>query len=179
MMENIGTKIKELRVLKGLTQEELAEQTGLSVRTIQRIESGEVDPRTYTLTALAEALEVELEVFTSKKINSSKTFSQDAYNWVILMHLSGIMIFVFPPLLIWLFKRNELTEYEQHFKDIMNFQISIFIYLIASSLLLIVLIGLPLLIFLGLFSQVVIVINTIKVMNRQPYRYPWTIQILK
>lgn len=178
-MENIGAKIKELRTLKGLTQEELADQTGLSVRTIQRIESGDVDPRTYTLTALAEALEVDLEVFTSKKIDSPKSFSQDAYNWVILMHLSGILTFVFPPLLIWLFKKDELAEYEQHFKDIMNFQLSIFIYLIASAILLIVLIGLPLLIFIGLFSQVVIVINTIKVMNRQPYRYPWTLQILK
>ncbi|MCD6180557.1 MAG: helix-turn-helix domain-containing protein [Bacteroidales bacterium] len=178
-MEDIGAKIKELRILKGLTQEELAEQTGLSVRTIQRIESGEVDPRTYTLTALAQALEVDLEVLTSKKINSPKTFSQDAYNWVILMHLSGILTFVFPPLLIWLFKKEELAEYEQHFKDIMNFQLSIFIYLIASAILLIVLIGLPLLIFIGLFSQVVIIINTIKVMNHRAYHYPLTIQILK
>ena len=178
-MENIGSKIKELRVLKGLTQEELADLTGLSVRTIQRIESGDVDPRTYTLTALAEALEVDLEVFTSKKIDSPKSFSQDSHNWVILMHLSGILTFVFPPLLIWMFKKDELAEYEQHFKDIMNFQLSIFIYLIGSAILLIVLIGLPLLIFIGLFSQVVIVINTIKVMNRQAYRYPWTIQILK
>lgn len=178
-MKDIGAKIKELRILKGLTQEELADQTGLSVRTIQRIESGDVDPRTYTLTALAEALEVDLEVFTSKKIDSPKSFSQDPYNWVILMHFSGLMIFILPPLLIWLFKKDELAEYEQHFKDIMNFQISIFIYLMASTVLLIVLIGLPLLIFLGLFSTIVIVLNTIKVMNRQPYRYPWTIQILK
>jgi transcriptional regulator with XRE-family HTH domain len=178
-MGDIGAKIKELRILKGLTQEDLAEQTGLSVRTIQRIESGDVDPRTYTLTALAEALEVDLEVLTSKKIDSPKTFTQDAYNWVILMHLSGILTFVFPPLLIWLFKKDELMEYEQHFKDIMNFQLSIFIYLIASAILLIVLIGLPLLIFIGIFSQVVIVLNTIKVMNRQSYNYPWTIQILK
>lgn len=33
-MKDIGAKIKELRILKGLTQEELADQTGLSVRTI-------------------------------------------------------------------------------------------------------------------------------------------------
>ena len=178
-MENIGAKIKELRLLKGLTQEELADKTGLSVRTIQRIENGEVDPRTFTLTALAEALEVDLTVFTSRKINTPKSFAQDEYNWVILMHFSGIMILVFPPILIWLFKRNELKEYEQHFKDIMNFQFSIFIYLMISAVLLIVLIGLPLLMFLGLFSSIVIILNTIKVMNHEPYRYPWTIKILK
>jgi len=135
-MENIGSKIKDLRLLKGLTQEELAEQTGLSVRTIQRIESGEVDPRTYTLTALAQALEVDLEVLTSTKIDTPKSFAQDEYNWVILMHFSGIFILIFPPLLIWLFKRNEMTEYEQHFKDVINFQISIFLYLMGSAVLL-------------------------------------------
>ena len=58
-MEMIGRKIKDLRVLKGLTQEDLAERTQLSVRTIQRIEKGEVDPRTYTLNLLAEALKPE------------------------------------------------------------------------------------------------------------------------
>ncbi len=58
IMEMIGRKIKDLRVLKGLTQEDLAERTQLSVRTIQRIEKGEVDPRTYTLNLLAEALKV-------------------------------------------------------------------------------------------------------------------------
>ncbi|MDA3904906.1 MAG: helix-turn-helix domain-containing protein [Bacteroidales bacterium] len=178
-MENIGSKIKELRLLKGLTQEDLADKTGLSVRTIQRIESGEVDPRTYTLNALAEALDVALETFTSQKINTPKTFAQDEYNWVILMHFSGIFILVLPPILVWMFKKNEIAEYEQHFKDVMNFQISIFIYLMISAILFFVLIGLPLLIFLGLFSTIVVVLNTIKVMNHEPYNYPWTIEILK
>ncbi len=178
-MENIGQKIKELRLLKGLTQEELAELTGLSVRTIQRIESGEVDPRTYTLNALAEALGVDLEVLTSKKKNANVSLSQEAYNWLILMHFSGIFILVIPPILIWIFKKDELEGYEQHFKDIMNFQFSIFIYLMVSVLLLLVIIGLPLLIFLGIFSSVIIVLNTIKVMNRDDYHYPLTMKILK
>ena len=178
-MENIGKKIKELRILKGLTQEDLAEQTNLSVRTIQRIENGEVDPRTYTLNALATALDVDLETFTSSKIDHPKSFAMDSYNWIILLHFSGVFIMLFPPLLIWLYKRNELLEYEQHFKDVMNFQISMFIYLFGSVILLAILIGLPLLIFLGLFSQVVIIINTIKVMNRQSYRYPLNLNIIK
>ncbi len=178
-MENIGSKIKELRLLKGLTQEELADKTGLSVRTIQRIESGEVDPRTYTLNALAEALGVGIETLTSQKTNAPKSFTQDEYNWVILMHFSGIFILILPPIIVWMFKKNEIAEFEQHFKDVMNFQISIFIYLMISVVMIAVLIGLPLLIFLGLFSTIVIVFNTIKVMNHQPYHYPWTIQIFK
>ena len=37
-------RVKELRIKKGLSQEELAENTGLSIRTIQRIENGENTP---------------------------------------------------------------------------------------------------------------------------------------
>jgi transcriptional regulator with XRE-family HTH domain len=40
----LGQKVSELRQLKGLTQEQLAEKCEVSTRTIQRIESGEVDP---------------------------------------------------------------------------------------------------------------------------------------
>ena len=36
-----GKLIKELRIKKGMTQEELADKTEVSVRTIQRIENGE------------------------------------------------------------------------------------------------------------------------------------------
>jgi transcriptional regulator with XRE-family HTH domain len=52
----LGKKISELRKAKGLTQEELVEKCNLNVRTIQRIEAGEVTPRTFTIKALFEAL---------------------------------------------------------------------------------------------------------------------------
>ena len=45
----LGTKIKELRKKKGLTQIELSEKTGLTERTIQRIENHEVEPSKYAL----------------------------------------------------------------------------------------------------------------------------------
>jgi transcriptional regulator with XRE-family HTH domain len=57
----LGKKISELRKAKGLTQEELVEKCNLNVRTIQRIESGEVTPRSYTIKALFEALDFNWE----------------------------------------------------------------------------------------------------------------------
>lgn len=60
-----GKLIKELRLKKGMTQEELAEKTDLSIRTIQRIEKGEVDPRAYTHQIIAEVLEVDFELLYS------------------------------------------------------------------------------------------------------------------
>ena len=44
---SIGQKIKDARIKKGLTQEDLAAKTDISVRTIQRIENEEVAPRTF------------------------------------------------------------------------------------------------------------------------------------
>ena len=49
------------RQQKGFTQEELATLTRLSIRTIQRIESGESIPRSFTLKAIAKALDQPYE----------------------------------------------------------------------------------------------------------------------
>jgi N-acetylmuramoyl-L-alanine amidase len=58
--ENLASNIVKLRKERGLTQEELAEKTNLNIRTIQRIESGEVKPRLFTLKALSETLDYNL-----------------------------------------------------------------------------------------------------------------------
>ena len=57
----LGRKLAEYRNEKGLTQEQLAEMTGINIRTIQRIESGEVTPRTYTLNIILEILGKDTE----------------------------------------------------------------------------------------------------------------------
>lgn len=51
------SELKKIREKQNLTQEELAEKSGLSVRTIQRIEAGTL-PKGYTLRTLASSLEV-------------------------------------------------------------------------------------------------------------------------
>ena len=73
-----GEIIKDLRVKKGLTQEELADKTELSVRTIQRIENGEVDPRSFTLQMIAKALDVDFSIFNGPEFdNSVETQKED------------------------------------------------------------------------------------------------------
>src|SRR5688572_2017442 len=56
---DLGKKIVELRKAKGLTQEELVGLCNLNVRTLQRIESGEVSPRSYTIKTIFTALEFD------------------------------------------------------------------------------------------------------------------------
>jgi transcriptional regulator with XRE-family HTH domain len=56
----LGKRIAELRKAKGLTQEELVQKCNLSVRTLQRIESGEVTPRSYTIRIIFAALDYNI-----------------------------------------------------------------------------------------------------------------------
>lgn len=58
----LGKKIAELRKFKRLTQEELVEKCNIGVRTIQRIESGEVTPRPYTIKTILAALEYDMKL---------------------------------------------------------------------------------------------------------------------
>ena len=60
-MQTTGKKISDLRIRRGWTQEDLADKAGVTVRTIQRIETGATQARLYTLKALAEVLGTEVE----------------------------------------------------------------------------------------------------------------------
>jgi len=53
----IGKKVAELRMQKGLSQDGLAYLCKMNVRSIQRIEAGNVQPRAYTLKALSKVLD--------------------------------------------------------------------------------------------------------------------------
>ena len=61
----LGKKIAEIRKAKRLTQEELVDRCNISIRTIQRIESGEVTPRDYTLKTIFAALDYDLDALAA------------------------------------------------------------------------------------------------------------------
>lgn len=56
----LGYKIKYERVKRGVSQLDLALKTGLTTRSISRIECGTNDPKYSTLVRIAEALNIEL-----------------------------------------------------------------------------------------------------------------------
>ncbi|MCK5442941.1 MAG: helix-turn-helix transcriptional regulator [Maribacter sp.] len=56
--KDLAKKIKELRKRSGISQELLAENSGLSLRTIQRIENGETQPTGDSIKRLSSALNV-------------------------------------------------------------------------------------------------------------------------
>lgn len=60
-MKTIGKTIYETRKLKGYSQEELADMAKINLRTIQRIENEENQPRGKTLSLLCEVLQIDQE----------------------------------------------------------------------------------------------------------------------
>lgn len=74
----LGKRITELRKQKGLTQEELVAQCNINVRTIQRIEAGEVNPRSYTIKIILEVLGEDLkDIQKEASIEKSNIFWMD------------------------------------------------------------------------------------------------------
>ena len=57
----LASRIKDLRLDAGLTQEQLAEKIGVKKQNISRYESGRVEPNIRTAKKLADALGVSLE----------------------------------------------------------------------------------------------------------------------
>src|SRR5512147_2051235 len=191
----LGLKVAELRQEKGLTQEQLAERCEVSARTIQRIESGEVDPRACTLHCLGEALEFDF----GDENTGNENF------WLTLMHLSSIFCIPAVPLLLWSWKKNQSFKIDQHGRQVLNFQITMTLSLFAAAFLLmlfptaLILMGeetvnaiegspifilstlcLPLpLIFIGIFCTYQGVVNAMRALSDKPIRYALSIPFIK
>jgi transcriptional regulator with XRE-family HTH domain len=79
---DLGKRIAELRKAKGLTQEELVEKCNINVRTLQRIESGEVTPRSYTIKTIFTALDYNFYDSTKEQSNRFTTIGSIISNWL-------------------------------------------------------------------------------------------------
>jgi transcriptional regulator with XRE-family HTH domain len=105
---DLGEKIKGARSAKGMTQKELADKTGLSERTIQRIENHEVEPSGYSLSKISDVLEFDC---TQEKLRIMKRRNRILYSIMFIWTLALVInIFItsfdfssrWPELLIWL-----------------------------------------------------------------------------
>lgn len=94
------SKLKQYREKLNLTQEELTEQSGISVRTIQRIEAG-TEPKGQTLKILAKTLGIEEkellnldeEIIITPEIGTPEI----NYSLLKIINLSSLPLIVFPP----------------------------------------------------------------------------------
>jgi putative transcriptional regulator len=60
-LKRLGTHIKEIREKKKLTQLDVSSAISKDRQSIQRLESGNVNPTIYYLTELAEGLDIPLK----------------------------------------------------------------------------------------------------------------------
>ncbi len=104
---------------------------------------------------------------------------------LVFTHLSQLLDFVtgiggfIVPLLLWLVKKDEIFDMDRHGKAILNFRISMFLYLLIC-IPFVLLFGLGLLGFIaiGLFYIIFPIINAIRASNNQQPNYPLSIKFL-
>lgn len=138
--QNLAIIIKDLRNRKGLSQEQLAEESKLSLRTVQRIEKGESIPRGDTLVKLSQALNVTPDDLLEWEIIEDNGYVQ-LLNWssisFIIQPLLGIII----PLVMWIMKRGKVKFVDDTGKKIINFQITWALTLYLMIIIYIIILG--------------------------------------
>jgi transcriptional regulator with XRE-family HTH domain len=70
-----GPRLKEMRTGLNISQKELSEKTGLTLRTIQRIENNEVKPSLYSLKMIGEALKTDVFEFAKQSVTKPYEFN--------------------------------------------------------------------------------------------------------
>jgi len=106
------------------------------------------------------------------------TPTSDDKTLAILSHLLCVVASFIGPLVVYFVKGDSSPYVRHHAAEAVNFQISIFIYVIISIGLVFLIIGIPLLIALPIFNFVMIIIAAIKANDGAWYRYPLCIRIL-
>ncbi|MGH9347904.1 MAG: helix-turn-helix domain-containing protein [Vicinamibacterales bacterium] len=78
ILGRVGARLKQLRLSRKLTQEQLAEAAGLSYKFVGEIERGIGNPTLTTLDALASALDVGLPELMFDENRADRVSSRDA-----------------------------------------------------------------------------------------------------
>jgi len=106
-------------------------------------------------------------------------------NWAVACHLSAFAGYFIPfghllgPFAVWWFKRQQFPFVDDQGREILNFQLSVTLYLAIAGLLTFIVIGIPLLVLVSLFDFVMIILAAIKARNGERYRYPLNIRFFK
>ena len=172
------------RKLKGLTQEELADKTTVGVRTIQRIEKGDVQPHLQTIKLLAVGLDIEVEDLMP--LNNPKEEAVTR-KWMLMLHASPFFGLFIPfanvliPLFIWISKSEDNKIYDVHGRAVVNFHGTLNLLLMISLLLFFVIPGYNYFITgaVLLFGIIFSIRNTMSALSSHTCYYPLSIPFLK
>ena len=104
--------------------------------------------------------------------------TSDEKNLAMLAHLLGIVSGFIGALLIWLWKKDQSPYIRAQGREALNFQITMFIGYVVSSVLTLVLIGVLLFRVLLLVNVVLCVMAAISVSKGENFRYPFAIHLV-
>jgi len=174
-----------IRKSKGITQETLSEISGVTVRTIQRMESGQVMPHMHTLKLIAKALGVSTD-----DIYKNEPLPAGQYNiepkLLPLFHiipLFGVLIpfaNIIPVVVFWLIYRGDNNSYDVEGRKVINFQLTITLIACLSIPLLVLYmpLGFPLLMLCYLVGITFSILNMVRTVKKISSFYPPSIPFL-
>ena len=114
-----------------------------------------------------------------------RELSETERNCAMLCHLSAFAGYFFPfggiigPLICWLTRKDESQWVDQNGKQSMNFQLSILLYMVLAIPLCFILIGIPIVIFLGFLEVICIIIASVKAAKGEEFKYPISIPFIQ
>jgi len=119
--EKISALVKEGRLEKGYTQQELADLVKINLRSVQRIENAEVLPRLYTLRILADKLGFAYKL--NKENSPIKLFLNKSQK--IILSIGGLLVLF---LLVFAFFSQTSKFPETSFELFLFLAVIIFLY---------------------------------------------------
>lgn len=105
--------------------------------------------------------------------------TSDEKNIALLCHIGTFFGGFIVPLIVWLIKKEESEFITRHAKESLNFQISLLIYIVASSVLMIILIGVFLMFAVGIFAFITVILATVAASGGKDYKYPLNLRFIK
>ncbi len=105
-------------------------------------------------------------------------------NWAAAAHLSGFVAAWFAlgflgPLVVLLAAGNRSAFVRRHAVEALNFNLSVLLYTAVSAVLVILLIGLPMLLAVGLLYLVATILGAVAASRGDDFRYPLSIRFVR
>lgn len=172
------------RKLKGYTQEQLSDKTTVTVRTIQRIEKGDVQPHLQTVKLLAAGLEIEIDELLILEDPKEEVIQR---KWMLLLHGSPFLGLIIPfgsilfPLFLWIHKAEDSKVYDAHGRAVVNFHGTITLLFFLSLLSFFIIPGYNFFISgaIVLFAIITTIYNISRSLQTGTFKYPFSIPFLK
>ncbi len=117
--------------------------------------------------------------------NEFRPWNMEVNQFCTLLHFSQFAGFIVPfagiilPIVMWTSNKEHSNLVDEHGKNVMNWMLSSFIYVILSIFLMLLLIGIPLLIAVVICSFVFTIIGGVKASEGVVYEYPLSIRFFR